>query len=65
MGYEIVRVTEEARYVDGAVVEYRIVEWKTAKDGPFQERFTKADFNTANVRQKLQQLASDLQSLRS
>ena len=65
MEYTITKVTEDVRYEDGAVVEYMHVEWRTDKDGPFVERFKKADYSVHAAKSKIQQLASDLRSLRS
>ncbi len=65
MDYTITRVSELTTH-DGVEPKVWVdVEYKVGVDGPFTERFAKADFNPSNVRLKLQAFASDLKSLRT
>ena len=64
MDYVIVRVTEEPNLKNGEATADMRVEFTVGKDGPFYERFPKADFNPGAVGLRLGQFARDLAQMR-
>lgn len=64
MNYQIIRITEEPTFNDGAPGSDMRVEFKVGSDGPFYERFNKADFTAANVQLRLQQFTHELTQLK-
>lgn len=64
MEYTITRVTEEPKITNGQPDADMAVEFTVGKDGPFFERFPKADFTPSTVQTKLQQRALDLKLMR-
>lgn len=64
MDYQIRSVIEEPNLRDGSPDADMRVEFMVDKDGPFFERFRKADFTPTLVQLRLSQFARDLKQIR-
>lgn len=65
MDYTIIRVTEEPFLTDAGKPDAHVrVEFKVGDDGPFFERFPKADFNQIAADARLSAFARDIKALR-